>query len=152
MQVKQFFIRLNRFDRINDEDKLNLFLQKIEVLKIISEIVTIENISLWTVLIFYNGDSNISTTVLSKNEILYNQILKNLTTEEKTRYDILRIWRGDAARLRNYPSFIISSNLVLIEIAKTNPKSLYELSTIKGFGENKVINYGEEILLILNSI
>ena len=152
MKVKQFFIRLNKEDRLQDEEIMNIFMSNIEIQQVIPQIVSTEKISYWSVLLFYEEISSKDLRIHSKNETLYNFKLNNLTTEEKNRFDALRIWRSETARLKHYPNFIISSNLVLIDIAIQNPHSIETLSNIKGFGENKVRNYGEEILLVLNSI
>ena len=38
-----------------------------------------------------------------------------------------------------------------LSIVKMKPKTLEELSTIKGFGEQKLRKHGEEILLLLGN-
>jgi bacterioferritin-associated ferredoxin len=42
-----------------------------------------------------------------------------------------------------------TSNAQLEEIIKTNPQTLEELKSIKGFGDAKCLKYGKDILMIL---
>ena len=81
----------------------------------------------------------------NKNPIEY------LTEDEKELYKILKEWRAGEAQLLGYPPYIIASNQLLADIAKTNPKNIEELSQLKGMGKRKIRDYGEEILLILEN-
>ncbi|MCA9350033.1 AAA family ATPase, partial [Candidatus Saccharibacteria bacterium] len=63
-------------------------------------------------------------------------------------FESLRVWRTKQARTKEVPAYIILSDNTLKLIAATNPKSLEELSKIKGIGEQKLTEYGEEILMI----
>ena len=77
--------------------------------------------------------------------------MEYLTEDEMELYKILKEWRAGEAQLLGYPPYIIASNQLLANIAKTNPKNMEELSQLKGMGKRKIRDYGEEILLILEN-
>ena len=77
--------------------------------------------------------------------------MEYLTEDEVELYKILKEWRAGEAQLLGYPPYIIASNQLLANIAKTNPKNMEELSQLKGMGKRKIRDYGEEILLILEN-
>jgi len=77
--------------------------------------------------------------------------MEYLTEDEMELYKILKEWRAGEAQLLGYPPYIIASNQLLANIAKTNPKNIEELSQLKGMGKRKIRDYGEEILLIVEN-
>ena len=63
----------------------------------------------------------------------------------------MKEWRAGEAQMLVYPPYIVASNQLLVNIIKTNPKNVRELSQIRGMGKRKVRDYGEELLLILEN-
>ena len=152
MKIKQFFLRLNKENRLEDENKMNDFMQNIVVNSVVPQIVTTEKITYWSVLILYEDK-----TIIDEN--LENKVIKTIpvdtstfSIEERNRYETLRIWRTDKAKLYYVPRFFIASNLVLESIAKLNPSTIEELNNVKGLGEKKIARYGEDIIAVLNSL
>jgi len=62
----------------------------------------------------------------------------------------LKEWRLEQSRELGVPAFMILHDKTLIEIAANQPSNKIELEMIKGFGPNKVLRYGEDILRIIN--
>ena len=78
----------------------------------------------------------------------------NEDTEEKIInkdiYNKLKLWRKVKANSLSIKPYIIFSDSTLVEISNKLPKSKEELLDIRGFGEKKLENYGEEIINIIN--
>jgi len=67
------------------------------------------------------------------------------------RYAALKAWRGEVARARNLPAYVVFHDATLAEMARTAPRSLEALATIGGVGERKLEAYGDEILRVLDA-
>jgi ATP-dependent DNA helicase RecQ len=61
-------------------------------------------------------------------------------------FERLRAWRTSVAREQGLPPYIIFHDATLREIATVFPKSLDELGSINGVGENKLAKYGQQVL------
>jgi len=64
--------------------------------------------------------------------------------------EALKAWRKRIAAENSIPSYCVFHDSTLIGIANRLPKTTQELQTIKGIGERKIENYGDEILKIVN--
>ncbi|OGS35141.1 MAG: exodeoxyribonuclease VII large subunit [Elusimicrobia bacterium RIFOXYC2_FULL_34_12] len=74
-----------------------------------------------------------------------------MAKNNKNLYDLLVDWRDDRARKENIPEskkYFIFPNSTLKNIAELGPKTAEELIKIKGIGSKKLLQYGNEILLI----
>ncbi len=50
------------------------------------------------------------------------------------------------------PPFMVCHNSELMTVGKTNPQSFEDLPKIKGFGQQKISKFGDDILALLNWI
>lgn len=73
----------------------------------------------------------------------------NLDKAALARYDALRKWRSDMARIRDVSPDIVLPNSTLLTIAQRNPASEADLAGIQEIGEWKVREYGPHILATL---
>ncbi len=64
-------------------------------------------------------------------------------------YARLRTWKNNKADEYNLPSYMIIPQKTLIELVAKQPVSLKQLKEVKGFGQKKVTQFGEEILTII---
>lgn len=69
-----------------------------------------------------------------------------------TRYDKLRNWRKERAKIRGVESDVILSRGALWEIARTNPQNRDELDQLDSIGSWRCATYGEEILNVLGEV
>ena len=149
MKLKVFHIRLSKEHVFADQEAINLFMEGVTVKKTSVELINGE-INFWSIIVFYEEKQSENqfrpTSKISVTEE------SELTTEERQIYGTLKKWRQDKAIHLNVSSFIICHNTELMTLAKVRPRTLEELSNIKGFGGHKISTYGEEILLLLNSI
>ncbi|MDT7724525.1 MAG: ATP-dependent helicase RecQ [Actinomycetota bacterium] len=61
-------------------------------------------------------------------------------------FEQLRTWRAASAKEQGVPAYVIFHDATLREIATLAPKTLDELGTVSGVGENKLAKYGQQIL------
>ena len=103
---------------------------------------------------YYNEIKNSvsKNTVKDSKTPKYSADDEVLTENEIKILDALKIWRSEKAREQNLPTYFIATNKELFSVAKFKPLKKEELCDIKGFGKHKIENYGEEILLILDSV
>ena len=63
----------------------------------------------------------------------------------------LKDWRRKLSKEHNVPAYVIMHDRTLIDIAQKIPRESAELEEIYGFGPEKIMKYGEEILKIVNA-
>ena len=142
-----------------EQEKLEKVLGDVQIVKYQAELVKIEGKYYWTSFVECEKadkfDKNSEKDNFTQDVKEFKEANKNymeyLTEDEMELYKILKEWRAGEAQLLGYPPYIIASNQLLSDIVKTNPKSIEELSQLKGMGKRKVRDYGEEILLILEN-
>ncbi len=142
-----------------EQEKLERVLGNVQILKYQAELVKMEGKYYWTAFVECEKadkfDKNSEKDNFTQDVKEFKEANKNymeyLTEDEMELYKILKEWRAGEAQLLGYPPYIIASNQLLSDIVKTNPKSIEELSQLKGMGKRKVRDYGEEILLILEN-
>ena len=142
-----------------EQEKLEKVLKDVQIVKYQAELVKIEGKYYWTAFVecekIDKFNKNSEKDNFTQNGKEFKDANKNymeyLTEDEMELYKILKEWRAGEAQLLGYPPYIIASNQLLANIAKTNPKNMEELSQLKGMGRRKIRDYGEEILLILEN-
>jgi len=142
MNIKVFNIRLNDKYCQDDQNSMNEFLNSVEVKLSAANFVTNETGDFWSAVVFYEPKKETKTTIEESE----------LTLEEKKIYSTLKLWRTEKAQQLMLPPYIICHNSELIAIAIKKPQTLKDFKTIKGFGENKTFNYGDEIISVLNAL
>ena len=142
-----------------EQEKLERVLGNVQIVKYQAELVKMEGKYYWTAFVEcekadkFNKNSekdNFTQDVKEFKDANLNY-MEYLTEDEMELYKILKEWRAGEAQLLGYPPYIIASNQLLANIAKTNPKNIEELSQLKGMGKRKIRDYGEELLLILEN-
>jgi superfamily II DNA helicase RecQ len=150
MNIKVFKIRLSNDYLQPDQDELNSFLETITVKKTSCQLIN-DQPNYWSVLVFYDQKTNKEPQIGKPEKISY-QPETVLTEEEQKILDNLKIWRQVKANELNLPAYMICSNSELISLLKTRPDSIDQLSKIKGFGNQKIAKFGNEIIAFFNSI
>ena len=142
-----------------EQEKLEKVLKDVQIVKYQAELVKIEGKYYWTVFVECekiekvnkNSEKDNFTQDVKEFKETNKNYMEYLTEDEMELYKILKEWRAGEAQLLGYPPYIIASNQLLANIAKTNPKNMEELSQLKGMGKRKIRDYGEEMLLILEN-
>lgn len=146
MKIKVFHIRLLKEKLQADQDILNNFLENVKVIKTSTEFVNGQT-NFWSILVFFEDKKK----EINSDKISYG-IETELNSDEKEVYDTLKQWRQDKAFQLNIPNYMICHNTELITIVKEKPKTLTDFLRIKGFGDRKISNFGDDIIAVLNSV
>jgi superfamily II DNA helicase RecQ len=149
MKVKVFHIRLTKENLQTDQETLNSFMESVTVKKTATELINGQTI-FWSILVFYD-DQKPDKITKSSDKIVVTDF-SELTEDEKKIFEVFKQWRQDKATQMNVPNFVICHNTELMTIAKLKPQTLEDLLKIKGFGEQKITKFGDDILALLNSI
>ena len=64
-------------------------------------------------------------------------------------FEALRAWRGEIARARGVPAYVVFADATLAELALRRPVTRDELLEVKGIGPRKLEEYGESIVKLL---
>ncbi len=142
MNIKVFNIRLDKENCLNDQSKMNDFLDSVDVKLTSASFVTTGSKDFWSTVVFY----------LPKKDKIATLKEEDLTDEERKIYQALKQWRSEKAIQQDLPHFMICHNSELITIAKTKPETIKDFKTIKGFGELKTQKYGDDIIALLNAL
>jgi len=144
MKVRIFAIRLISEKFISDQKSLNDFLETIEFIKSDTHFVEGET-NYWSVLVHYEDKkANPERKIGDIQE-------QDLGPEGFDIYQELKRWRTKKAQDWNIASFMICHNSELLNAVVSRPKTITDLRKIKGFGDLKIENHGEEILAIINA-
>ena len=142
MNIKVFNIRLDKEHCQEDQKKMNEFLDSVNIKLTSTNFVTTTTVDFWSAVVFFEP----------KNESKSSVSDLELTVEEKKIYFALKKWRSDKAQQLLLPHYMICHNSELVSIAIQKPQTLEDFKNVKGFGENKTYNYGDDIISLLNAL
>ena len=145
MNIRVFNIRLSKEFCIVDQNRMNEFLDSVEVKLTSTNFVTTGTTDYWSAVVFYDIKKS---TEKPKEE---KPNFEDLSQHEKEIFMALKQWRNDMASDLGWSAFRICHNSHLMAIADAKPETLEELIQVKGFGKIRSEKYGEDILAILNA-
>ena len=145
MNIRVFNIRLSKEFCIVDQNRMNEFLDSVEVKLTSTNFVTTGTTDYWSAVVFYDIKKS---TEKPKEE---KPNFEDLSQHEKEIFMALKQWRNDMDSDLGWSAFRICHNSHLMAIADAKPETLEELIQVKGFGEIRSEKYGEDILAILNA-
>ena len=87
----------------------------------------------------------------NKEKVIFKILDKQDIILDKELFESLRTWRKEKAFKENKRPYIIFSDSTLIDICNNKPNNIEKLLEIRGVGEKKIKDYGNEILEIINS-
>jgi ATP-dependent DNA helicase RecQ len=70
----------------------------------------------------------------------------DLTADAAPVFERLRAWRGATAKEQGVPAYVVFHDATLRAIATLAPRTLAELGTVSGVGENKLAKFGQQVL------
>ncbi|MDO4665193.1 MAG: ATP-dependent DNA helicase UvrD2 [Actinomycetaceae bacterium] len=79
----------------------------------------------------------------------HQEFLDTATPAQKQTFEQLRQWRKEVSKLVSKPAFTITADATLSDIAIARPRTLRQLSLIRGIGRVKLEEYGPAILAVL---
>lgn len=146
MNIKVFNIRLAKEFCQADQDKMNAFLDSVEVKLTSTNFVTTGTTDFWSAAVFYMPKTSKKENTVTK----FSE--EDLSQQEYEIFNALRHWRNDLAEKLEWSAFRICHNTHLIAVAKSSPQTLEELEKVPGFGKARTEKYGEDILAVLNAL
>jgi len=144
-KVKDFgFQKLSTYGILADKSQqdINLFIEFL----ISEDYLAVEQGSFPTVRVALKGKSVLQgkAQVFRKQQVETRQIVGN-----NPLFEDLRQWRKEVAQMENVPPFVIFSDQVLRDICVSLPRTLEELLTVRGIGEQKKVRYGTCLLDVI---
>lgn len=149
MNVKLFTIRLDD-NMVADQDAVNKFLDSVAFKKSSSQFVPGEP-DYWSVILFYDTEIDPKSKKRAGSTKSAAPEISELSPEEIEIVSALKQWRKSKAEATNVPDFLIFQNATLHALSRQRPRNLSELSQIKGIGQQKVAQYGEDVIAVLNA-
>jgi superfamily II DNA helicase RecQ len=145
MNIRVFNIRLSKEFCIVDQNRMNEFLDSVEVKLTSTNFVTTGSLDYWSAVVFYDTKKSIEKPKEEKPSF------EDLSQNEKEIFTALKEWRNNFASNLGWSAFRVCHNSHLMAIAEAKPETLEELAKVKGFGEVRTEKYGEDILSVLNA-
>ena len=149
MNLKLFQTRLDEAHLQHDQETINTFMDSVLVKKTATQFV-IGQPDFWSVLVFYENGTPQKNGSKESDKISVAPNFE-LTDEEKQINNALKQWRKDRAKEVNVPEYLICHNAELLNVTKLKPRTLEELTRIKGFGTQKTAKYGDDIIAVINA-
>lgn len=146
MNIKVFNIRLSKEHCLNDQNRMNEFLNSVDVKLTATNFVTTGTIDFWSATVFFEPK------VIKKDKKQPKLEEGELLPNERIIFRALRTWRNALAEKLSWPSYRICHNSHLIAIAKANPRTLQELENVLSFGKMRADKYGDDIISVLNAL
>jgi superfamily II DNA helicase RecQ len=145
MNIRVFNIRLSKEFCLVDQNRMNEFLDTVEVKLTSTNFVTTGNVDYWSAVVFYEQKQ--------KKESIKDEKLtfEDLSHKEREIFFALKQWRNQKATDFGWTAFRICHNSHLMAIAEAKPESIEELAKVKGFGEVRTEKYGDDIMSVLNA-
>ncbi|MBN1072231.1 DNA helicase RecQ [Clostridium botulinum] len=87
----------------------------------------------------------------NKEKVIFKILNKEESILNRELFEALKKWRKEKAFKENKKPYIIFSDTTLIDICNNKPDNVEKLLDIRGVGEKKINDYGEEILKIIST-
>lgn len=149
MNLKLFQTRLDESNFQQDQETINAFMESVTVKKTATQFV-IGQPDFWSVLVFYENGKPKKPAFKEPDKLSVEADVE-LSPDEKEINSALKAWRRDKASTLNVPDYLICHNAELLAVTKLRPRTMEELSRVKGFGDQKIAKYGDDIIAVLNA-
>ncbi|WP_299548608.1 HRDC domain-containing protein [Seonamhaeicola sp.] len=157
MKIKVFNIRLSKEHLESDQNKVNAFLEHVDMKKSSTSLIEGKT-NYWSLIVHYLKKDQTAPDQEVKPENHKTETKKpkltesDLSQEELIIADSPKQWRKDKSQKEMRPSYMILSNADIYSVAKDKPSDFSELLNVHGFGEKKVEKYGDDIISLLNAL
>jgi len=155
MLIKIFTLRFSERIEGFDDEPVRAFMADKEVVAVNERFFIKDGVPYWTVMLKYKPASDAKTeapateTARQERKTDPRDILKDA---DMPLYNRLRDWRNERARKDGVPPYVVFNNKQVAEIAVKRPRSLNQLSAIKGVGQAKIEKYGQAVIGIISPI
>jgi len=145
LKAKIFTLRFDPTSRTIDDGAFLDFLEDRELLSLSDHIVEFDREPILVICVTYREEKapiNRTSLVAPRKSNPRDKLDDN----EKTIFDMLRLWRNKRAEAAGGPAYIVFTNDQLAEVARRRPQTLVDLSKIPGIGEARLAQFGAEVL------
>lgn len=150
MQLKLFTTHVGHEDTPKDLQDINAFLQHVQVKKTAAEFVAGPP-ERWSVLIFYEENTTPSIEKTKVSREVEGKKEEDLTETQQQMLQALKLWRKEKADELELPEYRIFNRETLLELVTKKPEQRNVLDTIKGIGQAKMEQFGDDVVAILNA-
>lgn len=134
MKIKILTLKFDAERGEFDQTKLDRFVEENQINTIKGEMFEQNGEKYWSILLHYE-----------KAKVALNE-------DDKKLYDFIRNWRSEKAREKGLPVYIILTNEQIVQIIRLKPVTKEELRKVKGFSDNKVREFGDEIISLFSKV
>jgi len=146
MKVKLFNTRIDADTIVADQQAINTFMETVTVKSTATQFVNGDP-DFWSILVFYEQEETSKLPDLKDIKFEEEELSE---TQQQLQY-ALKTWRKDRSNGDSIPEFMIISNAIMLDLAKTMPQNLATLRNVRGMTETKIKYYGDDILAICNA-
>lgn len=134
MKIKIITLKFDHEKGEFDQTKLNKFVEEHQINTLKGEMFEQNGDKFWSILLHYE-----------KAKV-------SLNDDDKKLYDFIRNWRGEKAREKGLPVYIVLTNEQIVQIIRLKPVTREEIRKVKGFSDNKVKEYADEIISLFSKV
>ena len=134
MKIKIITLKFDHEKGEFDQTKLNKFVEEYQINTLKGEMFEQNGDRFWSILLHYE-----------KAKV-------SLNDDDKKLYDFIRNWRSEKGREKGLPVYIVLTNEQIVQIIRLKPVTKEELRKVKGFSDNKVKEYGDEIISLFSKV
>lgn len=134
MKIKIITLKFDHEKGEFDQTKLNKFVEEHQINTLKGEMFEQNGDRFWSILLHYE-----------KAKV-------SLNDDDKKLYDFIRNWRSEKGREKGLPVYIVLTNEQIVQIIRLKPVTREELRKVKGFSDNKVKEYGDEIISLFSKV
>ena len=144
MKVKGFNICYDGSTHSFDTSEFDQFVYRKEIVSV--DQICVEGVTppiIWILVSYFESHDQRSRKADRSN------VLSTLSADRHGVFAVLRTWRSTRASRLTIQPYLVMKDEVMVDICRRLPKTLTELQQIRGIGEGKIREFGEELLGIL---
>ncbi len=146
MKRKVFTLHLDPERGAFDDAELAAFVEAHEVLAVHEHLLHVDGRPAWALLVSYRDRVKAGGVRPPQPE---REAALEIPEVDRALFEALRRWRNERARRDGRPTYVVFRNQHLADIARLRPRTLTALREVKGVGEGKAREYGEEVLAVV---
>lgn len=150
MKLRVFSLRLDPDSGEFEDSVLRAFTEEHEVLAVHEHLLHRDGQPLWALLVSFRDRHRPGFQAAGAPSIR-RETETEVPEADRALFETLRKWRNARAQRDGKPTYILFRNNQLADIARLRPSTLESLREIRGVGEAKARDYGEELLALIRA-
>ena len=147
MKVKGFNICYDGSTHSFDTSEFDQFVDRKEIVSV--DQICVEGVTppiIWILVSYFESHDQRSRKADRSN------VLSTLSADRHPLFFALRVWRKNRSSRLGIRPYLIMKDEVMADVCRRQPKTVPELQQIRGIGEAKVRDFGEELLGVLRDV